>query len=889
MLRTLGNNFIELLEEKHYTIIYDEEFKIKFRLGQTKTKKYLVIQSLYEEDIENLSFYYFQTKLTLKNLKEKSRTFSAINTMDEAFNIVNNVFEENKLEVKDIAKTKYLKLSLNFELKPLEINLPYKSIDNKLICQYFQIDESIFLNHENEEENDDENNEENYEDNINEQENEVENINIEDNKQININLDNNENLDEEQNEEIKNEEIQQVNKEIQHYNKKDEEEDKKNENEVNEEKEIKNEYKEREENHEIINEKIEIKESYDNNKIEELYSDREDYDENNNVEKNDNHEETKDDNNNLTKEENDDSNNNIIINEENNDEGNNNKKIIKDNVNDILEIKEKIVNEDEIEENEEKNKDEIILEEKSYINEKKNEDNKTEDKNEEEEKNSKNIDNVIFDNKINEELLNKIKILENDNISLKEQINKLKKELDKYIIEIKNLKKEDENNKNEIKNLKNENSTLKKINNELKRENDGHKDKLLKANLTETKLKKSIKEKENLKMELQKLKKEVNNNPEKTVTQIKKNELQKEVIKEENEIISHANTDLNIANKIIPEINSNFESKSPINLKIFKTLTQSSYILYSIDNTFDSFTTLSGEILLVYATKFKSLECFDLVKQKFQKTILNAHNSSILIIRHYSPKYLQKDLILSGSNNPDFCIKIWDISNWSCIYNLNKIYEKGNMLAACIHFDEYQKEGFIFTSNDCGYIKIYDMEGKFIKNINKTQNNETFFLDTYYDNNELKYFLISGEMKCVKAYELNTHQLFRTYIDTNSFSEHLSAFVHKKGDIAELVECEFYGYIRVWNFHTGNLIKKIEICKRTPLVSMCLWNKNYLFVSCVDFTIKLVDFKNYNFIKSFHGHNNEVCTIKKIFHPNHGECLLSQGLANEQIKMWINT
>ena len=49
-----------------------------------------------------------------------------------------------------------------------------------------------------------------------------------------------------------------------------------------------------------------------------------------------------------------------------------------------------------------------------------------------------------------------------------------------------------------------------------------------------------------------------------------------------------------------------------------------------------------------------------------------------------------------------------------------------------------------------------------------------------------------------------------------------------------------------------------------------------------------MDFKNYALIKSFTGHNNEVCTIKKIIHPTYGECLFSQGLANEQIKMWIN-
>jgi hypothetical protein len=162
-------------------------------------------------------------------------------------------------------------------------------------------------------------------------------------------------------------------------------------------------------------------------------------------------------------------------------------------------------------------------------------------------------------------------------------------------------------------------------------------------------------------------------------------------------------------------------------------------------------------------------------------------------------------------------------------------------------------------------------------------------LDTYYYDLLLKYFLICGEMKCCKSYELNTHQLFRTYLDNTSCAEHTSAFINKNGNTVELVECEFYGYIRIWNFRSGDLIKKIEVCKRIPLVSMCLWNKNYLLASCVDYTIKLIDFKNYAFIKSFNGHNNEVSTIKKIMHPTYGECLISQGLANEQIKMWINS
>jgi WD40 repeat protein len=273
-------------------------------------------------------------------------------------------------------------------------------------------------------------------------------------------------------------------------------------------------------------------------------------------------------------------------------------------------------------------------------------------------------------------------------------------------------------------------------------------------------------------------------------------------------------------------------------------LSQSSFTKYSLDNTFDAFTTISGELLLVYSTKFKSIECFDIVKAKYIKTVLNAHNSLIIIIRHYCPFYLNKDLILSSSNNPDYTIKIWDIENWTCIINITKIYEKGNMLATCLHFDEYQKESYIFTSSDCGQIKIWDKDGKYLTTINKTENNETYFLDTYYDETEFKYSLISGEMKCVKSYDLNTHQLFRTYIDNNSYVEHLSAFVYKNTNITELVECEFYGFVRIWNFHSGNLIRKIEICKKIPLVSLCLWNTEFLLLKVsVDIIMKYVQLK----------------------------------------------
>jgi len=1055
MFRSFGQDTsnIELIEEKTYTLYYDDN-EVKFRIGQTKAKKFLVIQALYIEFIDNIILDFFQSKLLLKNLKDKSKEFNSAETMDDCYNIIIKSFEEKKVQVKDIVTSKYLKLTFNFEVKPLEISLLYKNIDNSVIYQIFNINEEDLkkkeieiINNENPEENDADDDNQNEKEN-NEVSDEInqnnENEDEKQNNEIILNAENHEGDQDVNVEEVEKEdngEIYEENNQAEDINNNNEnmenqEENKENieeivlkkeeivvneeivENEKNEENNENDTEKEKnnEENtQEVIqeineeeNEKINIIEKIDNEKNDENNSNEEIKVEKDNKS---NEGETENNNNNdnnivikeIVKEINDDNENKEEVKKIDLEEQNKNIENTENNYIKTTEIiiESKKIEDENIDNNNMENNDNNDIKKTEIITESKNtedenidnnnieniqnnsendtkEEKKQNNESEEENKkininlNSNNIDETNheiiqekinnndekikdleqeYNNKINE-LLTKIKSLEKENNCLKEEnitlkeensnlknsnntllkekeiskdeldsLNKknilIKKESDLIITEKNAIKEENDKLKQEKESIQKENDLLKKENENLKKDNNIYKEKLSKANLTEEKLKKSNQENNNLKVELQKLKNEVkkfneennknkknvdignvDNIPKKTQTynELKSNDSSEEQKKRNSiEVVNKENkkNEININSTKNNIINNNktatFQSKSPINLKVSKTLTNSSYIEYTMDNAFDAFTTLSGNVLLVYATKFKSIECFDIVKQKFIKTLLNAHTSLILIIKYYCPKFMKKEIILSSSNAPDYCIKIWDINNWTCILNFNKIYDKGNMLAVCLQFDEFQKESYIFTSNDFGPIKIWGFNGKFIKNINKSENNETYFLDTYYDDLLLKYFLICGEMKCCKSYELNTHQLFRTYLDNTSCAEHTSAFINKNGNTVELVECEFYGYIRIWNFRSGDLIKKIEVCKRIPLVSMCLWNKNYLLASCVDYTIKLIDFKNYAFIKSFNGHNNEVSTIKKIMHPTYGECLISQGLANEQIKMWINS
>ena len=914
-------NDLELIDLQQY-ILFKDEKEIDIRIGKTKTKKYLVIQAQYEN---NKTIDSFQTKLTVNNLKEKSKHFKVASNIDECFILLTNLFEIKDVWVKDILNKNYLKLVFNFQKKDLEINLPYKKNETKIFFRKGQaknesinndinlnlnIDENININEikKNEEmpKKEEKIEEKAQEHNINESNNKKEEENKDKDNNINDIIKNN--IDDEQNK-----------NEIKVENNNNNENGLETDNIKNTNNIIENHIPDNKEN-------IEIKDNSENKENEETRDNIENMENQENKINIDKKEEI------IESIEDKENKNNLEKNENGEDKINKDNLKKKENI-ENLEGKENILNTENIEikenkneaENKEENMNNIININNKEINNiiKNNINDEIQNNKEEKDSNFKNInskdiesDNMNNNNEdSNKNIENKIEIVNKEN-EKEENNNNKEDKVDKGDKEDEQIKKD--NNNIIINELMEKMKKLEEENKKLKEENSELKEKLSQFDFTKEKLKKSEKEKEKLKIELQQLKNKLNEiKPIEENKPSKPNNINVDFSLRQQSLALPTRMDLNQAKnqakkvqkkiKINPEnknkiniinekeednknqniINIKFESKSPINLKIHRTITHSSYLKYSIDNTFTVFTSLKNELLLVYATKIKSIECFDLVKNKFHKAILNAHNGEILTIRHYCPKYLSQDLILSGSNG-DYAVKIWDVKTWTCIFNINKIYQKGNMFSICIFFDEYQKESFVFTSSDSDYIKMWEMNGSFVKNINKTNINGNYFIDTYYDKKEYKYYLISGEMKSVKSYDINVGQLFRTYIDNNSFCEHVSAFIFTQGGIEKLVECEFYGTIRIWNFHTGNIIQKIDICRRTPLVSLCLWNENYLLVSCVDNTIKLVDFKNYALIKSFTGHNNEVCTLKKCIHPTFGECLLSQGLANEQIKMWIN-
>ena len=404
----------------------------------------------------------------------------------------------------------------------------------------------------------------------------------------------------------------------------------------------------------------------------------------------------------------------------------------------------------------------------------------------------------------------------------------------------------------------------------------------LKTNISHNDL---INEISNLKDDVNKLKDEINS-------------LHKEIklLKSYHSNHTNINNDINDYeqknnNKNIININEEIKKKKnndPTKIELLYDLTKDSYSDYYFDNSFYVYKSINEINYLIYATKNKSLINYNLNKEKKEIEIKNAHDKYITNFRYYNDNNNKKEIIMSISSRNNN-IKLWNICNWECLININNINSNGEIYSAC--FLNYQNNNYIVTSNynesNSDPIKIFDFKGKKIKEINQSDD-DTFYIDAFYDK---IHYLITCNGNYVKSYDYNNNRLYHRYYEYYNNSNHLNSIVYNNNEnnneMIKLIETCEDGFIRVWNFHSGSIINRIDIgCK--GLACICLWNINYIFVGDENKYIKLINLKSGKIIKCLTGHKKGGITIKKINHPKYGECIVSKGQYEDQIKIWIN-
>ena len=329
---------------------------------------------------------------------------------------------------------------------------------------------------------------------------------------------------------------------------------------------------------------------------------------------------------------------------------------------------------------------------------------------------------------------------------------------------------------------------------------------------------------------------------------------------------------------------NNENNLNPINIEYLQDLSNDSnnqFSVFYLDNKFCVFKAINNIIYLIYSSNKFSIISYDLVNNKKINEIKKAHYYTVKGIRYIYDKFQKRDLIISIS---DDIIKLWNINNFECILEIKRNDKNEFYNSAC--FLTNINQIFIIAGNRKP-IQVFDLNGNIQKEINKTDN-FIFFIDAYYDEKLSKNFIITGNDGYSKSYDFINNKLYYKYsMNNKDYKNHNSISILNDKEITQLIDSSADGNIRIWNFHTGQLLKKIDVSQK-ELYGICLWNNDYLFVGCKDNSIKLIELKNGNIVKNLSGHNSEVITIKKIIHPKYGECIISQGRGKDHLKLWIN-
>ena len=114
-------------------------------------------------------------------------------------------------------------------------------------------------------------------------------------------------------------------------------------------------------------------------------------------------------------------------------------------------------------------------------------------------------------------------------------------------------------------------------------------------------------------------------------------------------------------------------------------------------------------------------------------------------------------------------ISVWDFNDMKLIYHFEKINKKGYLNTACFFSDNNQiyimSSNHRYTSKNFDPIKIYDLKGNKIKEL-KDSNENVSFLDSYYDKNQFKKYIIAGFAKYIRAYNASDKSIYK-YIKIN--------------------------------------------------------------------------------------------------------------------------
>ena len=139
----------------------------------------------------------------------------------------------------------------------------------------------------------------------------------------------------------------------------------------------------------------------------------------------------------------------------------------------------------------------------------------------------------------------------------------------------------------------------------------------------------------------------------------------------------------------------------------------------------------------------------------------------------------------------EFNVKLWKFNDLECLVNIEKIYEEGSLSSAC--FLNENNKMYIITSNyyldyNSEPIKVYDLNGNEVEEINDTKRDGIFCIESYYDNRLCKNYIITCNKGYIKSYDFKENKKYKRYNDNDiEFKKDEQIIIYNYKEITKLI------------------------------------------------------------------------------------------------------
>jgi len=282
-----------------------------------------------------------------------------------------------------------------------------------------------------------------------------------------------------------------------------------------------------------------------------------------------------------------------------------------------------------------------------------------------------------------------------------------------------------------------------------------------------------------------------------------------------------------------------------------------------------------------------NIDIFYLLEEKKILSI-EGHTKRITTIRYFKNEKDNNEYLISADKNK--IVFIWDITDdYKIKYKIDTNYKK-DIYSCLLIFPHNNDENFIIASTYCdnneSSTKIYSLNnGTFVKDIINSKNYKIWYLLSWYNKKEEKYYIIQLANKKIIINDLLDEDIFFELMKDPEHN-HYSGFAYSEEENDYLCTSAQNGYINIWDLYEKKLFKVIRT-NQCQLLHIIQWNNKYIIVAdSLNKSFKIIDLKIDKAISNIGGkHTGNVICVKKVNHPIYGEALLTSGY-DKTLKLW---